>query len=223
MGESYGDYRKGLGKASAGFKKWFWETVTFIVSSLAIWFTQKKWLKIVSGDWLEISISIGVGLFFFGIYAYFHHRHLLWNAAWQHSNQQEEKIAKLEKQLNVNANNNEPDLPFGEAIELVRKLQLDKNYSVQKAKAELVKKAYYEKISVWGKPPLAIPALPNRETNFVKIPHQFFYSPHGEPGDRGYFFNVNNPLPGWDAWRKCSKYYYVTVHRRQIEAVFSNR
>lgn len=222
MGESYGDYRKGLGRASAGFKKWLWEIAAFIVSSFAIWFTQKKWLKVVSGDWLEIAISIGVGLFFFAIYAYFHHRHLLWGAAWEHSNQQEEKIADLEKQLNVNVNYEEPDLHFAGAIELVKKLQPDKNYSTKEAQAQLVQKAFLENISVWGKLPAITSSVPE-ESNFVKMPHKFFYSPHGEPSDRGYFFNINNPLPGWKEWRGRNKYYYVIVNRRQIEAMFSNR
>lgn len=222
MGKSYRDYRKGLGDTSGSFKKWIWGSITFVATSFTSWLLQEKWLNVVSGGSLEILISIVVGIFFSGVYAYFYHRHLLWRAAWENSNQQEEKIADLEKQLNVNVNYEEPDLHFAGAIELVKKLQRDKNYSTKEAQAQLVQKAFLENISVWGKLPAITSSVPE-ESNFVKMPHKFFYSPHGEPSDRGYFFNINNPLPGWKDWRGRNKYYYVTVNRRQIEAMFSNR
>lgn len=143
MGKSYRDYHKGLGDTSGSIKKWIGESITFVATSFTSWLLQKKWLNVVSGGSLEILISIGVGIFFSGIYVYFHHRHLLWRAAWEYSNQQEEEIAKLEKQLNVNVNYEEPDLHFAGAIELVKKLQPDKNYSTKEAQAQLVQKHFW--------------------------------------------------------------------------------
>ena len=220
MGKSYKEFRRKTRGNRTAVYQWIGEAIVFAVSSAIIWVIHKKWLVVVSEDWLAGIIAASIGLIFAGIFSYFQHRHIQWEAAWEYSNQQEEKISQLENQLRVSANDDEPNLPFEKAIELVKNLQPDNNYSTEKAKALLVEKAHLERITVWGKPPKT---QPNRETNFVKIPYQFFYSPDGSLSDRGYYVNVGTPLPGWKGFRGRNKYYYVTVNRRQIEALFSNR
>ena len=148
---------------------------------------------------------------------------MLFVAPFQIHREQKKEMEKAQRELHDLVNGDTPDLPFGDAIVLVKQLFSERDYSEEEIAKQIVGMAFREKIRAWGQPPLFGSMLPLASTP-VRIPHQFFYDPnYGPTEDGGYLFEIFTSLPGWLDQQKHKRYLNVMVNRGQIVAAFSNK
>jgi len=165
-----------------------------------------------------IESVIGVGLLWWACTMT-----VLWLQRGMGLNNLKKDKERAEQVLDDWRNSNIPDLPFGEAVELIRQFRPNQKVTNYQIEEQIVKMAFHGKIMVWGEPLLAL-GMTSESGNKVEIPKEFFFSVNwGRTENDGYVFKIFNSLPNWKDYHKHEEYVNVILNRAQVMAAFASK